>query len=183
MRWIDLIEKYIGNEADRTWIQLLKQNNSYISFSCNCMTVLERHQVERFIIVGNGYSNKDITECGALQLKFLLKNAFWYSLLLMPLSSLEDKILKRVSIINIMMYIWEKKVLITYYSLFPSSICTFPLIGLSQNVKSHLLWITNSWHFWRMREIQVPLVWWEALKIHDYQLFFFIIEVVRYSGA
>ena len=114
------------------------------------------------------------TECGALQLKFLLKNASWYSLLLMPLSSLEHKILKkRMSIINIMMYIWEKKVLITYYSLFHSSICTFLLIGLSQNVKSHLLWITNSWHFWRMREIQVPLAWWEALNIHDYQLFFF----------
>ena len=150
------------------------------------MTVLERHQIERLIIVGNGYSNKYITECGALQLKFLLKNAVWYSLVLMPLSSLEHKILKkRMSIINIMMYIWEKKVLTTYYSLFQSSICTFPLIGLSQNVKSHLLWITNSWHFWRMREIQVHLAWWEALNIHDYQLFFFflIIDVVRYSGA
>lgn len=67
-------------------------------------------EVRRLIVVGNEYHNKYITECGALQLKFLLKNAFRCTLLLMPLSSLEHKILKkRMSIINIMRYIWEKK--------------------------------------------------------------------------
>lgn len=51
-------------------------SNAYVSLTSNWVVVLEMHQVGRLIVVGRGYSNKYITECGALQLKFLLKNAF-----------------------------------------------------------------------------------------------------------
>lgn len=51
------------------------RDNSCVSLIYNWMVDLEMDQVGRLIAVGNGSCNKYITECGALQLKLLLKNA------------------------------------------------------------------------------------------------------------
>lgn len=51
------------------------RDNSCVSLLYNWMVDLEMDQVGRLIAVGNGSCNKYITECGALQLKLLLKNA------------------------------------------------------------------------------------------------------------